>query len=231
MHPGPGLPFFSLPSFRRAGWRWAVSGCPCVASRGFSSPPARLGPAGGVEETGRMFGARELASVSLVHSWIGDPGVALLRRTPATFLSRLVLPPHLCTLGEVLGRENLWFFFLCSWLPLPPHLYTLGEVVGRVGLPSAVPVRVLPGLPIFGLGSREGTLSRSWSNGSRVRSCCSRCRSACRARFSSRDAVCGDRLVCCFPLCGRGAIVGGQRTASGFTAFALEVSVWPVAVF
>ena len=32
------------------GWRWAVSGCPCVASRGFSSPPARLGPAGGVGE-------------------------------------------------------------------------------------------------------------------------------------------------------------------------------------
>ena len=27
------------------------------------------------------------------------------------------------------------------------------------------------------------------------------------------------------------AIVGGLRTASGFTAFALVVSVWPVAVF
>ena len=27
---------------------------------------------------------RELASVSSVHSWTGDPGVALLRRTPAT---------------------------------------------------------------------------------------------------------------------------------------------------
>ena len=50
-------------------------------------------------------------------------------------------------------------FFLCSRLPLPPHLCTLGEVVGRVGLPSAAPVRVLPGLPIFGLGGREGTLS------------------------------------------------------------------------
>ena len=39
-----------------------------------------------------------------------------------------------------------------------------------------------------------------------------------------------DRLDGCFPLCGRGAIVGGLRTASGFTAFALVVSVWPVAV-
>ena len=27
------------------------------------------------------------------------------------------------------------------------------------------------------------------------------------------------------------AIVGGLRTASGFTAFAIGVSVWPVAVF
>ena len=40
-----------------------------------------------------------------------------------------------------------------------------------------------------------------------------------------------DRLISCFPLCGRCAIVGGLRTASGFTAFALVVSVWPVAVF
>ena len=40
-----------------------------------------------------------------------------------------------------------------------------------------------------------------------------------------------DRLVSCLPLCGRGAIVGGLRTTSGFTAFALVVSVWPVAVF
>ena len=35
---------------------------------------------------------------------------------------------------------------------------------------------------------------------------------------------------CCFALCGRGAIVGGLRTANGFMAFALVVSVWPVAV-
>ena len=40
-----------------------------------------------------------------------------------------------------------------------------------------------------------------------------------------------DHLVGSFPLCGRGAIVGGLWTASGFTAFALVVSVWPVAVF
>ena len=34
--------------------------------------------------SGRSFGARELASVSSVHSWTGDPGVAFLWRTPAT---------------------------------------------------------------------------------------------------------------------------------------------------
>ena len=150
----PGLPFFSLPSFSRAGWGWVVSGCPCVASRRFSSPPARLwsnGRGGGA--SGCVFGARELASVSSVHSWTRDSGVALWRRTPATFLSRLALPPQLCTLGEVSGRESLQWR---SLLPLPPHLCTLGEVVRRVSRPSAAPVKVLPGLPILGLGSREG---------------------------------------------------------------------------
>ena len=39
--------------------------------------------------------------------------------------------------GRVFGA-----FFLCSQLPLPPHLCTLGEVVRRARLPSAVPVRV-----------------------------------------------------------------------------------------
>ena len=60
-------------------------GCPCVASRGSSSPPARLlSSERGGGASGRSFGARELASVSSVHSWTGDPGVTLLRRTPAT---------------------------------------------------------------------------------------------------------------------------------------------------
>ena len=50
-----------------------------------SSPPVRvLGSERGGGASGRSFGARELASVSSVHSWSGDLGVALLRRTPAT---------------------------------------------------------------------------------------------------------------------------------------------------
>ena len=62
-----------------------VSGCPCVSSRGSSSPPARLWSSGrGGGASGRLFNARELASVSSVHSWTGVPLVAFLRRTPAT---------------------------------------------------------------------------------------------------------------------------------------------------
>ena len=52
-----------------------------------------------------MFGASELASVSSVHSWTGDTGVALVQRTPATFYVRLALPP-LCTIDEVMGWES-----------------------------------------------------------------------------------------------------------------------------
>ena len=40
-----------------------------------------------------------------------------------------------------------------------------------------------------------------------------------------------DRLGGYFPLCGRWAIVGGLQTADVFPAFALVVSVGPVAVF
>ena len=96
---------------------------------------------------------------------------------------------------------------------------------------SAAPVRVPPWPPDLRLGRPGGYLSPLLVDGFLVRSCCSRCRSACSARLSGRDAVSVDRLVSCFPLCGRSAIVAGLRTASGFTAFALVVSVWPVAVF
>ena len=40
-----------------------------------------------------------------------------------------------------------------------------------------------------------------------------------------------DRLVSCFPLCGRCVSVGGFRTANVFPVFALVVSVGPMAVF
>ena len=46
----------------------------------------------------------------------------------------------------------------------------------------------------------------------------------------SRRCVYGSSR-CWLTLCGRCAIVGGLRTASAFTTFALVLSVWPVAVF
>ena len=52
---------------------------------GFSLLPLDLVQREGWRSSGRAFGARELASVSSVHLWTEDPGVALLRRTPATF--------------------------------------------------------------------------------------------------------------------------------------------------
>ena len=94
--PAPrGFTFFSLPPFRRAGGGGGgFSGCPCVASRGSSSPTARLlcSERGG-GTSGRSFGAHELASVSSVHSWAGGPGVALLRRNLLPALSQLTLSP------------------------------------------------------------------------------------------------------------------------------------------
>ena len=48
------------------------------------------GRGGGV--SGRAFGARELASVSSVHLWTGETGVALVRRTPATFYGPIGSP-------------------------------------------------------------------------------------------------------------------------------------------
>ena len=83
-HAPRGFPFFSLPSFRGARCRGGGGGG-VFASRGSSSPPARhLSSERSGGASGRSFGARELASVSSVHSWTGGPGVALLRRAPAT---------------------------------------------------------------------------------------------------------------------------------------------------
>ena len=47
-------------------------------------------------------------------------------------------------------------FFLCSRLSLPPHLCTLDEVVKPVRLPSAAPVRVPPWPPDLRLGRPGG---------------------------------------------------------------------------
>ena len=180
--------------------------------------------------SGRAFGARELAPVSSVHSWTG---VALLRRTPVTFYVPFGSPSSSLYVwrGDGVG-ESLGKFF-CYVLGCLSRLISARSARwwGRWDFRVPLLLDFLPGLPIFGLRGREVTWARPWSSGFHWRPFCSLCRSACRARLSGRDAVSVDRLVSDFPLCGRWAIVGGLRTANAFPAFALVVSVGPVAVF
>ena len=91
--------------------------------RGFSSPSARLGPAvggGGVEEgvSGRVFSARELASVSSVHSWTVDTRVALLQRTPAAFSVTVGSPSSslYTRRGDGVGESSERFFYVLGCL-------------------------------------------------------------------------------------------------------------------
>ena len=149
------LVFPSSPS-SRAGWSWVVSGCPCVTSRGFSSPPARLWSSGrGGGASGRAFGAQEFASVSLVHSWIRDSGFALWRQNPATCSVPVGSPSSTLHAQRGVGRESLRGHSLFSVASPASSLHAQrgGGAVSRL---SAALVRVLPGLPILGLGSREG---------------------------------------------------------------------------
>ena len=75
---------------------------------GFPLLPLDFGPAGGVEEP---LVARSVHRSSLLSPrFIRGLGIQELLSCGGLLLpvlSRLVLPPHLCTLGEVLGRENL----------------------------------------------------------------------------------------------------------------------------
>ena len=84
MHPWSSL---LLPLFlQKGGMRVGGLGMPlcCFPGVFLSSRTTLVGGKGG-GASGRAFGARILASVSSVHSWTRDSGVALLRRTPATF--------------------------------------------------------------------------------------------------------------------------------------------------
>ena len=74
------------------------------------------------------------------------------------FMSRLALPPRLCTFDGV-GELSENFFLLCFRLSLPPHLCTLSEVVKQVRLPSAAPVSFPPWPPDLRLERRGGSLS------------------------------------------------------------------------
>ena len=84
LHPGS---FLHLsPFLQKGGMPLDGLGMPlCCFPRVFLSSRSTWSSGRGGGASGRAFGARELASVSSVHSWTEDPGVALLRRTPATF--------------------------------------------------------------------------------------------------------------------------------------------------
>ena len=139
----------SLPSEGRDGGGWSRDAF-VLLPEGFPLLPLDFGRAGGVEEPlvarsvhGCSLLSPRFRSCSLVADscYLFCPGWLSLLNSARSAM---------CWAGRVFGG------ILCSRLPLPPHLCTLGEVVGRVSRLSAAPVRVLPGLPILGLGSREG---------------------------------------------------------------------------
>ena len=157
-HPGASPSSPSLPSEGRdegGGGGGAVSGCPCVASQGSFSPPARLLSRerdGGA--SGRSFGARELASVSSVHSWAGGPGVGFLWRNHASHSVSVGSPSSSlhALRGDGAGGSSE---ARCSRLPLPPHLCTPCEVMRRESLRRPALVRIPPWLPNLRLGKPE----------------------------------------------------------------------------
>ena len=158
-HPGASPSSLSLPSEGRDEGG-VVSGCPWFPSRGLSSPPARLWSSErGGGASGRSFGARELASVSSVHSWTGDPRVALLRRAPAT--QSVLVGSSSSSLHAVWGDgagESSGAFSVLGCLS---HLISARSVRWWGGRVFRVPLQLgfLPGFPIFSLGSRVGALS------------------------------------------------------------------------
>ena len=87
----------------------------CCFPRVFLSSRLTWSSGRGGGASGRMFGARKLASVSSVHSWTGDPGVALLQRTPATCFVPVGSPSSSLHARRGVGEgESSGFFSLFS---------------------------------------------------------------------------------------------------------------------
>ena len=150
----------SLPSFRRAGCLWKVSGCLFCASRGFSSPSARLDTAGGVGESLVAHSVRVSSLLSprfirgLGRLELLSCGECLLLYM-SVWLS-LLISVHLtrCWGGRVVRSVRL-----CSRLSLPSYLCTLDKVVRRVRFSSAAPVSFPPWPPNLRLERQGGSLS------------------------------------------------------------------------
>ena len=103
-HPEALPSSFSLPSEGRER-RVGPQDAPCVASRRASSPPARPGPARGVEVLLDASPVLVATSVSSAPSGAGVPGVARCggRLLPALPRPRSALPSHHCTPCEVMS--------------------------------------------------------------------------------------------------------------------------------
>ena len=177
----------------------------------------------GGEASGRSFGARELASVSSVHSWTGDPGVALLRRTPATRSVPVGSPSSSlhALRGDGAGESSGAFSVLVCLSRLISARSARWE-----SLPSSAPVRIPPWLPDLRLGRPgrcfEPALGRMALVIGLVHSV------APLSMLGSAVVMLWAWIVSFAVLpC---AVIGCLWTASGFIAFALVVSVWPVAV-
>ena len=120
--------------------------------------PLDFCPARGVEEP---LDARSVHANSLLSRFIRGLGRQELLSCGGLLLpdlSRLVLPPHLCTPCEVMGRESLQGLSLFSVASPVSSLHALRG--GEAGESSEFhSIRIPPGFPIFGLGIREGALS------------------------------------------------------------------------
>ena len=143
-HSGASPSSPSLSSEGRGGGGGGALGYPRVASRGSSSPPAGLWSGGrGGGACGCSFGVREVASVSSIHSWTGDPGVALLRRTPVTCSVPVGSPSSSlhARRGDGAGESTRAFSVLGCLFRL-----FYARFVRRGSLPSSAPVGIPPWL-------------------------------------------------------------------------------------
>ena len=117
LHPGS---FLLLSIFlQKGGMGVGGLGMPlCCFPRVFLSSRSTWSSGRGGGASIRAFSACELASVSSVHLWIGGPGVALLRWTPATFSVPVGSPSSSlhARLGDGAGESSGRFFSVLGCL-------------------------------------------------------------------------------------------------------------------
>ena len=115
----------SFPSEGRVRGGWSRDAL-VLLPEGFPLLPLDFGPVGGVEEPlvvrsvhwSSLLSPRFIRGLG-IQEWLSGGGLLL------PFLSRLTLPPQLCTLGEVLGRGSLRAaYFLCSVASPASSLHT-----------------------------------------------------------------------------------------------------------